>query len=198
MTDERSGIDILKELLFKVENIEKRLSVLDTNIKIIANSARVSEIADRILNTPLEDFSKGIKKNNGDKKIIKQESGFKNFKLEAANSEALELNKGKPLADKNRTPEKKRIMVNGKLTAKGSGGKVISLPGVDVKIFDRKDNLVKETKTNRGGSWIALLEPGDYVALFEGVYNSKKLVPQNKNFKVPEKLPEGQASLEIT
>jgi len=73
-------------------------------------------------------------------------------------------------------------------------GKAIPLSSVSVKIYNEHDALIKETRTNRAGHWVSHLPPGKYVALFEGELNGKKLLPQNRNFLVPE----GQTEFEVS
>lgn len=36
--------------------------------------------------------------------------------------------------------------------------------GVNVKVYDKDDNIVKETKTNKAGEWMCFLPPGKYIA----------------------------------
>ena len=95
------------------------------------------------------------------------------------------------------TPGPKNIMVSGKMIV-GAGDKQVPLSGISVKIYNEQDKLVKETRTNRAGHWMSQLPSGKYIALFEGESGGKKLVPQNRMFKVPEKLPPGQTGIEVT
>ena len=76
-------------------------------------------------------------------------------------------------------------------------GNIVPLQGINVKIFDENDKLVKQTKTNRAGHWMSQLPPGKYVALFDGKYGGKNLLQQNKNFIVPNELPSGQNYIEV-
>ena len=97
----------------------------------------------------------------------------------------------------NRVPEaKKSIMVSGKIKVE-KDGKIVPIPNVSIRIYDDRDKLVKETKTNRAGHWMGQLIPGKYVALFEGEFSGQQLLAQNKNFEVPETLPNGQTEFEV-
>jgi hypothetical protein len=41
-----------------------------------------------------------------------------------------------------------------------------NLSGVDVRILDTKNRVIKQTKTNRAGTWISFLPPGRYSVEF--------------------------------
>lgn len=64
-----------------------------------------------------------------------------------------------------------------------------NIPGVEVKIKDNKDRLIKTTKSNRAGVWLAFLPPGQYTAEFsvqgmEPEFRMFKLMPGNKEVEV--------------
>lgn len=195
MTD-KSGIDMLEEILDQLKTLEKRLNVMDNNIKAIVNSTNLANLIQKASNTPLDSWANASKPILPDveKKIadIKKKSGFKNFNFESVDAAKI---KGSTLIDKSRIPISK-IMVKGRLKI-DKDGKVVPLSSAVVKIYDEKDKLIKSTKTNKAGHWMSQLSPGKYVALFEGEVDGKKLLPQNKNFEVPDKLPKGQVELEI-
>ncbi len=161
MTDKDT--QILEEILKKISTIVQQIVILDKNIKTIANSIKSSNITDK---TPVvvlpEKVAPAVNKiAPADKNI----SGFRHFKFESA--DASKNNTGEVLAQKQRPSTNNNIVVKGKMMT-NNDGKVIPLPGVSVKIYDDKDALVKETKTNRGGEWRVFLPPGKYVSLFEG------------------------------
>jgi len=182
--EEKSGMEILEEILKRLDIIEKKINILDFNIKNIINSTKTPDsVANKI-----HDSQSEIKKELNDTKK-EQIAGFKNFKFEAS-----DVSKIKHSAIK--APGPKNIMVRGRMVA-NIDGKQTPLPNILVKIYDNKDFLIKETRTNRAGYWLSQLLPGKYVALFDGELNGKKLVPQNRNFIVPENLPEGQSDIEV-
>lgn len=195
--EEKSGIEKIDEILFRLGELEKMVKVLDQNIKSILNSTRLSEIINKAANTSLSDWSRSVpqKVPKSNKNIPEQDPGFKNFKFET--TDAAKYKKKKVPTRKGSSSKPRSIMVKGKIIT-SSTGNVSPIANVTVKIFDDKDNLVKETKTNRAGHWMSQLPTGKYVALFEGEVNGKKLVPQNRNFEVPENLPDGQFSIEVT
>lgn len=208
MEEKRSGIDMIEEVLLKLNSIEQRLGVIEQVVKRTQNSAKVAEIVNRALDTKkLDGFARA---NQGssvpdniptiNKKDIKKEieeikenvhSKIKKFKFEPSDASRMK----QPSANRS-SRSNKNIMVKGKMVTY-DGDTQVPLPQISVKIFDEKDNLVKTTKTNRAGHWMSQLAPGKYVALFEGKFNDKTLVPQNKMFEVPQELPDGQLEFEV-
>lgn len=178
---EKSGIEMIKEILKKMSHLEEQIKVLDRNIKQIANSAKLSELMESAKNTPLKNWAAAAENTS-------EQKGFKNFKFESANA------KNTGVAAKKR---QSGFMVKGRMMVNSEKGKTVPLPSVFVKIFDDQDTLIRETKTNRAGQWMAKLKPGRYVALFEGKFNGKDLVPINRKFIVPDMLPEGEDHIEI-
>ena len=63
-------------------------------------------------------------------------------------------------------------------------GKAVPLSGLSVKVFDDKDNIVKETKTNKAGTWLSQLPPGNYLVNIEGKFGGQDLYPVNLSFVV--------------
>lgn len=195
MTD-KSGIEMLEEILHRLDILDKRLNVMDQNIKAIANSAKISELVTKLAGTPLDNWSRVNKPKVSDvkEKIAAVKEGFANFKFESA--DAAKSNVDKVLAEKKRL-KPTQIMVRGKMVANLAGNQPLPLSNISVKIYNAKDELVKETKTNRAGQWLSQLAPGEYVALFEGELHGKKLVPQNRNFVVPKTLPPSEQYFEV-
>lgn len=198
---EKSGIEMLEEILQRLVTLEKRLDIMDKNIKTIANSSKLADLLTKASGTPLDGFSRASKPGipravvpDVKKQVeqIKQKAeGFKNFSFQSTDAAKSGIDRAS-----HRSSRPKGIMVKGRLKIdKGTGP--IPLPGVSVTIYDPNDKVVKKTKTNRAGLWMSQLAPGKYVALFEGMVEGKKLQSQNKNFEVPEKLPEGQTEFEV-
>lgn len=193
MAGKRSGIDMLEELLDRLKTLEKRLDVIDTNIKIITNGTNLAKLIDKAVDTPLKEHAKAMVQEKPKAQAVEPpEKGFKNFNFEPTDAAKL---KKKP-APKRAGAKTNTLMVKGKLKI-GRDGKNVPLSGVSVKIYDEKDKMVKQTKTNRAGHWMSKLPPGKYVALFEGEINGQKLLPQNRNFEVPTELPKGKKEIEV-
>ncbi len=161
---ERSGIEMLEEILFKISQLESQISGIDKNIKSLLNTSKNGAIKNKPEISVAQPNTGPV-------------SGFKNFSFQPEQTEPI-------------------IMVKGKLKL-SSGNSTIPISGVSVTIYDSFDKVVKKTKTNRAGQWMSQLKPGKYVALFEGEANGKKLLPQNKNFIVPQTLPAGQTEFEV-
>ena len=199
---EKSGLEMLEEILSRLEDLEKRITIIDTTVKAIANSANLANMVSKLSGTKLDGWAKATKPGlpeapNVAEKIekIQEKSGFKNFKFEP--SDASKVSTGSALADKTaRGAGLKKIMVKGRLKV-SKNGESVPLASASVTIYDAKDQEVKKTKTNRAGLWMSQLSPGKYVALFEGELDGKKLLPQNINFEVPTSLPEGQTEFEV-
>jgi len=198
-----SGLEMLEEILRKVNALEAQMKVMDQNIKRIANTARIAEMATKAAGTPLADWSTAIAPKpravvSAEEEIKKARAKIENkrpmqFKFEQTDASKM----GGPAAasHKNRAVPK-TIMCKGKMLVDSGDGE-LPLSGLSVKIFDSTDKIVKETKTNRAGHWMSQLAPGKYVALYEGEYDGTKLVPVNKNFEVPDSLEEGQKFVEV-
>lgn len=146
---EKTGLEILSELIGQVKEMNKKLDLLDTNVKTLIN---------------------GSKNNNTSNINNKKICGITNVSEK----------------DLIKNIEKKQlVMVSGKI-AMVLEGEVRLIKGINIKIYDEKNKMVKETRTNYGGCWSAGLVPGKYVAEITGKFKEKELIPQNKNFIVPE------------
>lgn len=197
----KSGLDILEEILQRLDAIEKRLKVQDQNLKRIANSAKMADLVIKAAETPLEDWARAnvSAKENA---VEKKQEGLR-FNFESSDAAKM---KGNKLGSARRgaravpaeAPKKvSSIMCKGKMLIEQSG-KMVPIPNLAVKIYNSQDKLVKETKTNRAGHWMSSLAPGQYVVSYEGEFKGQSLVPVNKNFSVPKSLPEGQSFIEVT
>ena len=184
---ERSGIDMIEELLAEVKRLNKKVGVMEQLLKKVANSAKISEIATKALETPLKEWAKpGSKRVEAFSKGEVKENK-KRFKFEPTDAAKIKQEPSNRSVKVN-----KMCMCSGKMVVSDKG-RSIPLPGVNVKIFDDKDNVVKQTKTNRAGSWMSQLPAGNYVALCEGEFNGQTLYPININFQVKA----GMAKLEV-
>lgn len=183
---EKSGIDMISQLLKEVKLMNQKLNILDANVKKIMNSAKISEIATKALNTPLKDWAtpnkikriEAVLAPETSTNIIKKENIRFNFEV----TDAAKLKRESP--NRSSRPEAPTLcMCNGKMVI-SVGSKNAPLPNLDVKIYNDKDELIKETKTNRAGNWMSQLPVGRYVANIEGKLKGKQLYPVNLNFEV--------------
>lgn len=183
----RSGIEMISEMLSEIKIMRKEIRILDQNIKKIANSTKAAQIATKALNTPLKDW---VKPNNPKiEAVSKPTIDQKNMRFKFESVDASKTKQEPP----NRSAKKPTVcMCEGKMVITKEG-KEVPLPGLNVKIYDDRDNLVKETKTNKAGRWASQLKPGNYVANIEGKFRGQNLYPVNVNFKVRE----GMQRLEV-
>ena len=185
---EKSGINMLEELVQEVRLMRKEIKVLEHNIKRIANSAKISELAAKAMGTPFEDWTRSEKTSKSSIEPVNADDlagskiNKKNIRFNFEPTDASKSNQVQP-SRSSRQPAVDSCMCQGKMVAEYKGSSV-PLPGLDVKVYDDKDQLVKETKTNRAGMWMSKLMPGNYVANIEGKYGGQDLYPINLSFVV--------------
>jgi len=189
---DKSGIEMLEMILARLDFLEKKIDVLDQNIKRVANSTKMAEMINKAVGTPVEAWAKANKPKiqaveGKDKKATDTKSGMR-FKFEPTDASKV----AQPIVA---TPAKRAVQAVHNVVVKGkmvtvAGDKSIPLTEVAVKIYDAKDALIKETKTNRAGQWVSHLPPGKYIAEMTGLFNGQELIPQNINFEIPEGVKE--------
>jgi hypothetical protein len=155
---ERTGLDVLIELLEQVKTLSKKVDVLDQNVKVLLNQGRTQKPA-------VQEFVPPPQK----QELPKQEPPKQD---PPASGTRFKFESSKPGA-----------RVNGKVVIL-NGDVQTPIPEAIVKIYDANDVLVRETKSNRAGSWLLKLAPGQYIAEIKGQFKGKDLVPQNKQFTV--------------
>jgi hypothetical protein len=185
---ERSGLDMLSELLKEIKLIRQEMKVLDQNIKRIANSAKISELATKALGTPLKDWAKP--KNPTIEAVSSRTINKENLRFKFETVDASKIKQEQPSRSARKEPT--LCICKGKMVAEHKG-KSAPLSGLSVKIYNDKDKLIKETKTNRAGHWMSQLPKGNYVANIEGKFNGQELYPVNLVFVVKS----GMKSLEV-
>jgi len=192
---EKSGLEMLEDLLLEVKQLRKEMKVLDFKVAQIANSAKVGEILDIIQNTKFKDYALPGPKVEPAEANVKPKAqaeapvkGFKSFKFET--SDASKTDQVQP--SRGGKTISQATLVSGKMVTH-LNNKDVALSGLQVKIYDRKDKLVKQTKTNRAGTWMSHLPPGEYVVSIDGEYKGQDLVPVNLTFEVKK----GMKTLEV-
>jgi hypothetical protein len=188
---DKSGIEMLEMILARLDFLEKKIDVLDQNVKKIANSAKMAEMINKAAGTPVEKFAKAnapkIQPVENQAKQAASNNGMR-FKFEP--TDASKVKQAAVATPAKRTPQAvHNVVVKGKMVTV-AGDKSVPLTEVAVKIYNAKDALVKETKTNRAGQWVSHLPPGKYVAAMSGLFNGQELIPQNINFEIPEGVTE--------
>jgi hypothetical protein len=144
---DKSGLEMIEDLLDKVSLLDRRMQSIEQNMKLL--------LAARNASSP-QGLPPGLKLNNKPA----QSATANAPRLEAPNS---------PPKPKPAVIAAPNARVIGRI--KGKDGK--ALPEVEVKVYDNRNAQVKNTRTNRAGDWMAFLPPGRYVAacLKEGEVN---------------------------
>jgi len=159
----KTGIEILTELVEQVRLLNKRIDLLDQNVKTLMNKTREQKPAETKIDPKPQ--------------------------IQAIDPPPPKQGKMTILTEKPRSG----VMTSGRLVVK-FGDKQTPIADASIKIFNDKDVLVRETKTNRGGIWMCLLPAGKYVAEITGKFRGKDLITQNKNFTIPD---DGRKEFEV-
>jgi hypothetical protein len=153
---EKTGLEVLVDLVEQVKLLNKKFDVIDRNIKMLMNARPKEEPAKQVQQIQQIDPPKAPGMRFGFEKT------------------------GPTTAPSATTPG---AMVSSKVAVM-LGSTATPIIDAVVKIYDANDALIKETKTNKAGEWRAKLSPGKYVANIEGNFRGKPLISQNKMFEV--------------
>lgn len=151
----KSGIEMIEDLCRKVDLLNRRFEIIEQNTKELLNRAN--------------GFEKPIAHDIG--KPITEDIG-KPMIASTTSVPAVALQQAELIEQKASNNTK----VLGKI--KNKEGKAVS--GVNVKVFNDKNQVVKETKTNRAGDWMCFLPPGKYGA----EYFLENMIQANVSFRV--------------
>lgn len=77
-------------------------------------------------------------------------------------------------------PEEQKVSNNARVMGKIKNKEGKSISGVNVKVFNNNNHIVKETKTNRAGEWMCFLPPGKYGA----EYFLENIIQANVSFNI--------------
>lgn len=214
---EKSGLELLQEIVLRLDRIEQQLKVQDQNIKKVANSAKIADLVNKAAGTGLDSFARANRASAravtdiGNEIAAAKDKTKRGMQFNFESSDASKV-KGKKIESARRGPSAlpaaqphgkskdigpSSIMCKGKMLV-GNGDDMAPIPNLSVKIFNTSDKLVKETKTNRAGHWMSQLPPGKYVVSYEGEFKGSQLTPMNKKFEVPTSLPDGESFVEVT
>lgn len=158
-----TGIEMIQHLMKEVMLLQQKVDLLDQNMKRLLNQGRSAP-----KKTPSVKPAEAPAK-----KEQAGQDGIKKFKFESSKL-------------------KKPCVCEGKMVV-NQDGKQVPLSGLEVKIYNEKDELIKETKTNMAGFWYSHLKPGRFLANISGKHGNKPLYPINITFEV---LP-GMEKLEV-
>lgn len=164
----KTGLDVLVELVEQVKLLNKKLDILDQNVKVLMNTQRqVPTIA------PAKPQIQQIQP--------AQPTPPKQH-LVSPNDPSRFKGKSEPAG----------IPVSGRVVLM-IDGKSTPIPDCQIMIYDARDQVAKQTKSNRAGTWLCTLKPGKYVAEIAGQFKGQQLETQNKTFE----LLEGQKLCEV-
>lgn len=155
---QKSGLQMIEEMLNKMSALDRRMQVVETNLKLLLNSR-----------------SAGLPINGREAK-----PSATGVKMNDKPAQAPRLEAPKPEAPKPKAAPNSRVI--GRI--KGEDGKAV--PNVSVTIYDARNNAVKRTKTNRAGDWMAFLPPGKYGAecILEGRVNENVIFTVSMGDKI--------------
>ena len=143
MNKEESAIDVIYEVRDLLKAQQTRMDLLEKNLAMI--SSKVNE-------TLFPDLSK----------LPKGKAVVATPPPPAPKPAVVTKPVPKPLANPSVKQPVKNIKAYGHM--QDDLGK--NLGGVDVRIMDTKNRVIKQTKTNRAGTWMSFLPPGRYSVEF--------------------------------
>lgn len=151
----KSGLELLQEVLEKLDELNRRCAVIEQTMNIVLNN----------VNTQAAPSTKPEIMINNKPAVIK--------------STVPEPTAPAKIAQTNNDPIQampdNTARVIGKIKKEGK-----SVSGVQVKIFNSNNKVVKQTKTNRAGDWMCFLPVGQYAAN----YFLKDVIHANSVFTV--------------
>ena len=154
-----SAVDAIYLLLEKVDLLDKKISIVDTNVKLLSN--KISKISS---NSAMA-ASAAASPPTPSKPEAKQSAPVRQQKVEK-----LVLGNCK---------------VHGYIVSKAK----LPIEDVSVNIFDDSSSLIKSVSTNSDGHWEVRLPPGRYGVEyihknFKPINRTITLTPEDKNFEV--------------
>ena len=154
----KSGLDLLKEIYEKIEELNRRYAVLEQKMDLILNRANGFAPSTQTSQVMINDQPVSIKGTTPTPDAPSIKVGPERPKLSPKNM--------------------------ARVTAKIKDESNRALIGVRVRVFNDKNQVVKETKTNRAGEWNSFLPPGNYGA----EYFLNEVINANVNFVVETKV----------
>jgi len=176
---EKSGLEMIEEIMNRIALLERRFTNIEQMMKELLNRANgfgkpsLSAVAEQPRPTIV---STGVPPQKlGDPPVVDLPEGQGKITIDPTDIIRKSAKIGDLPANVN-TNAKAKVM--GKI--KDKDGRFVS--GVNVKVYDGTNQMVKETKTNRAGEWMSFLPPGQYNA----EYYLKDLIHTSVRFHVEE------------
>ena len=180
---EKSGMDMIKELLVQVAVMNKRFEVIEQNTKQILNKLNLDkkqakpQIQMQVQGAEAPKAS--VKKSGGGTVTIDVSSLKEEKEAKEKKSPKISNNTPKPVVKKQTTT---RIECRLKKDNK-------AVIGATVGIKDTDGNIIKKTRTNNAGDWFCFLPPGKYVAEYS--------LSGEENPKIPFSVEKGQKMMQL-
>lgn len=154
-----SAVDAIYLLLEKVDLLDKKISIVDTNVKLLSN------------------------------KISKISSNSAVAASAAASPPTPSKPEAKQSAPARQQKVEKLVLGNCKAYGYIVSKAKLPIEGVSVNIFDESSSLIKSVSTNSDGHWEVRLPPGRYGVEyihknFKPINRTITLTPEDKNFEV--------------
>lgn len=189
MTDKRTATKAILEIEETLSKMSKFVQNTDNNVKLILD--RLNKVTKQLEENKSKELPKEKTKS---KKIIEQPMVAEPFVQQAKSINELEedpLPRHTKRRD-SRVPVKKTLSVAVSQIIETPNSKPAVLAQVEILNSDGK--IIKQTRTNTNGRWVAPLEPGFYtVNVLKRGDQSKK--PMNTSFTI--EIPEGDGPLEL-
>lgn len=157
----KTGLELLEDISEKLELLTRRFEVIEHNTKQIMNRLNLTEMKIEPKIEPKVEKVVSVAKKDG------------------------------PTIAQVEQPKKEEVNQNGNTRVMGKLKKDNKmLFGVIVKILNKENSLVRETKTNKAGEWQCFLTPGNYKAEYflDNVINTNvafTVTPEQQILRVP-------------
>lgn len=143
----KSGIELIEELLEQVKILNKRFEITEQNVKLLLGKA----------NNP------GLAAGDPGVQIMVNDAPVKiKSTVPEPDVSAVPIPIAVVPAQDSVPPNTSSARVTGKI--KDKEGRVLS--GINVRVYNIGDQMVKNTKTNRAGEWMCFLPAGKYYAKY--------------------------------
>lgn len=163
--EEKSAIDLIYEMHEMLQNLEAKVSLMEKNINFLNDKTNGNLM--QALSTNMPQLPKGVEVES-----VQQEQS----QPPVPPATAVSTSQAAP-------------RLNTRVTGQFHDTRNKPISGVEVRIINANNDVVKETRTNKAGRWTSFLPPGQYSVEFM----KEGMQPMFRVFDVLE----GQAEIEI-
>jgi hypothetical protein len=211
--DKRSASDIILALESKVDNLSRYVINIDSTIKILLG--RINELSKNLENIKAVDHSNIIQeklppKGNFEKmaekfgiavepsaaipQIIAKPTGNSQLKTpDPDGDEIIEELSGRNSAIRGQRVQTKSVKSSISQQLLKEDGGILFL--ANVEIINKKGELVKQTRTNMKGRWMAALDPEEYTVKVTKRFSDGNQRPIEKSYEI--KVPPSDSPMEL-